>query len=102
MILPRRRFFNYSNFVSVHKVHWMRKHFKASVFSHERVKDDKPGPCNHVLSRSAMLNNRLSLKGGTGKRGIWETGNRGIAESGKRGIGETGMLCGSQSENSQF
>ena len=52
----------------------------------------------------------LSLKGGTGNRGngetgkpgIGESGKRGIGESGKRGIGETGMLCGSQSENSQF
>ena len=38
---------------------------------------------NPVLSR-------LSLKQGTGNRGIGESGNRGIRESGNRGIRESG------------
>ena len=74
--------------------------------------------CRHIPSKFWHTAVRLSLKGGTGKRGIGETGNRGIGETGNRGIGETGkrgigetgnrgigetgMLCGSQLGNSQF
>ena len=79
----------------------------SEKFEHRRKPKYTEMPKHPTLKRHVPENRvkslyRLSLKGGTGKRGIGESGKRGIGETGNRGnrgIWETGNRGNEESGN---